>query len=173
MKTERDLVLDFFDATEVSPCGCKAVVNNRWEFITDLIVKYRRNQKSKQTAKIRRQKIVAEFNLVRDTLVSEVEDFCNDLFRNNEDIVVFVNRSSVNVFDPITQTTVYTMLSPISHCICFKSKTVEFSAIKDLAKSLNYNVAKSKHEECMVNQLKETREVAEAIFDILLKVRYE
>ena len=49
MKTERDLVLDFFDATEVSPCGCKAVVNNRWEFITDLIVKYRRNQKSKQT----------------------------------------------------------------------------------------------------------------------------
>lgn len=57
MKTERDLVLDFFDATEVSPCGCKAVVNNRWEFITDLIVKYRRNQKSKQTAKIRQQKL--------------------------------------------------------------------------------------------------------------------
>lgn len=159
MKTEKQLALEFFNAIEIDELGIKAKVNNSWEFITDLITKYRRNQKTKQTAKIRQQKITAEFNLIRDELVSEVENYCNDLFKSYEDVVVFINRTSVNVFDPITQTTVYTLLSPISHCISVRSVKICSEKICELAKSLNFSLSKNQLDECLINRMKETREV--------------
>ena len=173
MKTEKQLVLEFFNATEIDEFGVKALVNNRWEFITDLTIKYRQNQKTKKTAKIRQQKITAEFNLIRDELVSEVENYCIDLFKEYDDVVVFINRTSVNVFDPVTQTTLYTLLSPNSHCISVRSAKIDNEKICELAKSLNFSLSKNQLDECLINKMKETREVAETIFEMVTKLRYE
>lgn len=172
MKTERDLALEFFNVTEVSKCGYRALVGRKWEFITDLIVNYRKAIKTKRNSKLNLEKKKYEFNLKREELLSEVENRCIDLFKSFEDIVVFINKSSVNIYDPITGSTVYCLLAYSGNCIDVSSNKLELETIVKTAKRSGLNVARSK-DSCLVNGLKEAIDVAEASYNILTKLRYE
>lgn len=170
IKSEKELAIEYFNATEIDEDQIRAKVNNKWIYITDLIVEYRKKQKVKKSQKKLQTRYREEFNLQKDTLVSEVENYCKDLFREYPDIIVFINRSSVNVFDPVTQTTAYCMLHYVSHCVNLISSSFSTEELKDFSKSSGYDVA-NKEEQCLVNHLKETSDVANTIYDILLKLR--
>lgn len=172
MTSEKELVLCHFNVEEIDSLGIQARIGKSWYYITDLTLKYRKEIKTKQKQKLRAQKIHQEFNLVKENLISEVEDYCNDLFCKFDDIVVFINRTSVNVFDPITQTTAYCMLHPVSHCVNLRSTKFDIESLKNFSKSIGYSVAK-KEDQCLVNHIHDTKDVAHAIYDILTKLRYE
>lgn len=171
--TELQLVLSHFNAINLD--GIYAEINGKKHFITDLVTKYRREIKTKSNAKLRQQKIVADFNLVRDELVNEVENYCNDLFSAYDDVVVFINRTSVNVYDPITGTTAYTLLSPITHCVNLRSTKIELEEMNSFINKNGYKVCNKTDNNTgsLINGLKETKDVAECIFNMLTKLRYE
>lgn len=128
--------------------------------------------KTKKSIKNSQTKLKEEFNLKKEELISEVEDFCNDLFSNDDGVLVFINRSSVNVYDSITGTTAYCMLAYTGNCINLMSTKLSLEIMKAVAKSSGYELGK-RDDQCLVNHLKDSKEISQAIFDILTKLRYE
>lgn len=175
MINEKQLVLEHYNCEELDELQVRARIGKTWYYITDLISKYRKEQKTKSKSKIRQEKMVKEFNLVRDSLVEETESYLIDLFRNDENIAVFLNRSSVNVFDPETQTTAYVLLSPSYHCVNICSKIIPLEQISKCIKKTSWSLSKTdeKSQSCLINKIKETKDVADCIFELINKLKYE